>query len=483
MSVDPLSFLDQPTQEGQSSSDPLDFLSEKSTNPLRKTGRHLAQAAKGALNLNPIIAGYNLLTTSVNEGAHRSRERVSEQAKKDLQAIEEKRERGEDLTRLEKIHYDRTKQLSQRKNEKAAGIDTESLINRGVKASTGIDLEPEDLGETITNIGSSLVNPKNLVKNAKKIPQLFTKSGREALRVQAGWKSLDKAVKGNFPKEELLQFAKDKGLNPKETTLLLQSEGKTNLLGKIAKKTKGFEGAVEGLQKKLGANYESLKAKGSLMRLGQQGVTNLANDLKRFNADLGKTLIQGPDTTAARKAIKEGIKKIESGGATIEDLINTHKNLGQSINWNNVDPKGVLLNKSRGLFMNAIERANPRIAKELKYTDEAWKKYKKFSDILDKKQALFKVKGIDVPTSSLAFGTAALLLKANPLTAAKYLAAKEAVQRFSTALLTNPRLQGLGRKLTDATLSGSPEKQRKIMTAIQKILKTEDPELYEEMDF
>lgn len=483
MSVDPLAFLDDSPQEVASSNDPLSFLPEISKSPLRKPARHVAQAAKGALNLNPYVAAYNLLTTSVQEGAHKSRERVSEQARKDLQSMEEKKERGEELTRKERIHYNRTKQLAERKSEKAAGIDTESLINKAVKASTGVDLEPEDVGETVTNIAASLVNPRNIVKNAKNIPQLFTKTGREALRTKAGWTSLEKAVEGNFQKEELLQFAKDKGLTPKETTLLLQSEGKTNLLGKIAKKTKGFEGTVEGLQRKLGANYEALKTRGSLMRLGQQGVNNLANDLKRFNADLGKTLIQGPDTTAARKAIKEGIKKIESGGATIEDLINTHKNLGQSINWNNIDPKGVLLNKSRNIFMNAIERANPRIAKELKYTDEAWKKYKKFSDILDKKQATFKVKGIDVPTSSLAFGAAALLLKANPLTAAKYLVAKEAVQRFSTALLTNPRLQGLGKKLIDATLSGSPEKQRKIMVGIQKIIKKEDPELYEEMGF
>lgn len=139
----------------------------------RKTGRHAAQIGKGSLNLNPYVAGYNLLTTLEREGAYKSRERVTEQAKKDLERIEAKKAAGEPLTRLERIHYDKTKQLAERKNEKAAGIDTESLINAGVKATTGIDLAPEDTAEHVTNIVSSLVDPRNainILKNIKNIP-------------------------------------------------------------------------------------------------------------------------------------------------------------------------------------------------------------------------------------------------------------------------------------------------------------------------
>ena len=132
------SFLDEPGGQSDQGSDPLSFL-DQSTNPLRQPARHLAQAAKGALNLNPILASYNLATTLEREGAHRSRSRVSAQAVKDLQRMDEKLERGEPLTRLEKIHYDRTKQLAARKSEKAAAIDTESLINKAVKSGTGID--------------------------------------------------------------------------------------------------------------------------------------------------------------------------------------------------------------------------------------------------------------------------------------------------------------------------------------------------------
>lgn len=480
MSIDPLAFLDEGSSESAASNDPLAFLPEKSTHPLRKPARHTAQIAKGALNLLPPVAAYNLITTLGQEGAHRSRQRVSEQAARDLQAMDEKLARGEELSRLEKRQYDRTRQLAERKNVKAAGIDTESLINRAVKATTGIDLEPEDLGESISNIGAAILNPRTLIRKA---PQLLTKQGRQALKTAAGWKNLDRVAKGNAQKQELLQFAKDKGLTPKEATLLLHSEGKAEKLGKIAKKTKGFERTVEGLKQKLGANYLGLESRGALMRLGSQGVSDLSNDLRRFSSKLRKTLVEGPDTAAARKAIEAGIKKLEKSGTTVEELIKTRQNLGQSINWKSVDPKGALLNEGRELFMKAIEKANPRIAKELRYTDNAYKRYTKFRDILDKKQATFKIKGIDVPTNDIVFAGALKLIGSSTPTALKALAVKEAVQRFSTALLTYPGLQGLHKKLIDASVKGSPEQQRKIMVAIQKIIKKEDPELYEELDF
>ena len=58
---------------------------------------------------------------------------------------------------------------------------------------------------------------------------------------------------------------------------------------------------------------------------------------------------------------------------------------------------------------------------------------------------------------------------------------KEGVQRFSTAMLTNPKLQGIHKKLVQATLHGDTEQQRKLMVAAQKILKKDDPELYNEL--
>ena len=119
MSVDPLAFLDQPESSSEAPSDPLDFLEQKSTNPLRKPARLAAQYAKGTLNRNPYIASYNLATTLIPAGAHRSRKRVSSIAQKELQAMDEKLARGEQLSRKERMLYDRTKQWAERKSKRA----------------------------------------------------------------------------------------------------------------------------------------------------------------------------------------------------------------------------------------------------------------------------------------------------------------------------------------------------------------------------
>ena len=489
MSVDPLAFLDEPSAETESTSDPLSFL-DQSTSPLRKPARYAAQAGKGALNLIPGVAAYNLATTLVREGAHRSRTRVSAQAQKDLQRMNDKVARGEPLTRLEKIHYDRTKQLAERKSEKAADISTEGLINKAVKASTGIDLEPEDLGEEITNIGASLISPSKAIRNVQKIPKLFSAEGRAALsaeraaaKTKAGWDSLTKATKGSPEKQGIVNWAQQNGLTPREATILLQSEKKVGLLGRASKKTKQFQRDVEGLKEKLGSKYEELK------QIGRQGgylsskqVMPLIDDLNALRDNIGKTLIEGPDTKAALKSIEEAIFKLEHEGATLEHLIASRQNVGQQVNWNAVDPKGAMLGKAKDAFMKSIEKINPNVAKELRATDKAYAQYKKFENILDKKQAFVNVKGIPVPTGNIAFGLGLKLITGmNPATAAKYALIKEGVQRFSTAMLTNPKLQGIHKKLVQATLHGDTEQQRKLMVAAQKILKKDDPELYNEL--
>jgi hypothetical protein len=198
MSVDPLAFLDEPAGEtSQPSADPLDFLEEYSKSPLRKPARVAAQYGKGALNRNPYVAAYNVATTLVREGAYRSRERVTGQAQKDLAAMDEKLAKGEELTRKERIFYDRTKALAERQNEKAIGIDTDSLINRAVKATTGIDLEPEDTLEHIAGIAGAITNPKKVAESIRNVPKLFQRG--EVKKLPSGL-TQPKAVEAKMPR-------------------------------------------------------------------------------------------------------------------------------------------------------------------------------------------------------------------------------------------------------------------------------------------
>ncbi len=493
MSVDPLSFLDSPPEDAAADNDPLSFLPEYSKSPLRKPARHAVQAAKGALNLNPYVALYNLATILEREGAHKSRVRVSEQAKKDLQAIDEKLARGEKLSRQERNLYGRTKEWAERKNVKTAGIDTESLINKGVKAATGIDLEPEDLGEEITNIASSLISPKGALNAVKKVPQLLTKTGRAALsaeyaaaKAKAGWNALSKASKGNPEKEGIVNWAQQQGLTPREATLLLQSEKKIATVGKVSKNTKQFQKDVEGLKTKLGSKYDELRDIGrSGGYLGSSQTLPLLDKLEKIRGEINLTHVIGPESAAAEKAISEAIRDIESNGSTIEKLIATRQNLGQGINWKKVGIKEGLKSRMKEAISQTIDSANPSVGKQLREVDKYYKQYKKFKDVLDKKKAYININGVPIASENVVFnsvlGAGSLFLHTSPMTAAKTYLIKEGVQRFATALLTNPKLQGIHKQLMQAILRGDKERQRKLMVTAQKILKKEDPELYNEL--
>jgi len=66
---------------------------------------------------------------------------------------------------------------------------------------------------------------------------------------------------------------------------------------------------------------------------------------------------------------------------------------------------------------------------------------------------------------------------------AKTVALKEAIQRLSTQLITNPKLQGLHRQMIHASLSGAKDKQKALILTMKRILKEDDPELYSDLDF
>ncbi len=475
MSADPLSFL---TDSG-SDQDPLSFLSSKKekskTSPgIRKTGRLAAQYGIGLAETAALP--YEL---SVAPLASKKAQQVPyrEELFADIERLQVQKASGdwsnEDEALLNHLKEQAQDTSKSDKFVKTADIGVGKLAEKAGKVA-GIDLEPEDMGESLARFGGNLISPKNAGNVVKKGASLLTKEGRLAHK----WGALAKSSKGNPEKEGLLNFARTKSLSPEAATLLLQSKGKVDVLGKISKKTKKFKGAVKELNEKLGANYEELK------KIGRQGgylgieeSDKLSSDLTKILDNMGKTFVEGPDTKAARTAIQEALYKIENKGGTVEDLINSRANLSQGINWKNIDPKGEMLNRARNAFMVAIDRRSPKIAEDLKKTDTAWRKYKNFEKILDKKQVKATFHGVEIPNFAgavafaYAFGTAA---------AVKGLVAKELIQRLATKLIADPKYQGLHKRLINSLLMGSTKNQKEILTTIRKILKEDDPELYKE---
>lgn len=367
-------------------------------------------------------------------------------------------------------------------------ISPSSLIKKGSKELFDYDLEPGGIEEHAAEITGNILSPKNILKGTKKLidiaPQLATKEGRKALKIDRQWNYLKKASKGNSQKEEILDFAKRQNLTPEEATLLLQSEGKIANLEKVAKKTKRFKNIVGGLKDKLQNSYEELKGLGRRGGyVNEKEASALQKDLGIVLEDINRTYVEGPDTKSARELIEKTVENLNNKIGTVEDLINSRRNLRQGVNWRNLDEGDAIRKRAEQAFTRAIEKKNPNVAERLKETDAAWKKYKIFEKLLEKKPNVYHFHGIPVTgiVGNLAFATVGLLSGGIP-GVIKTIAVKELVQRLSTRLLTDPAFQGIGKRILQSIKSGSQKYQKGALTAFLKILEKEDPEEYKEFN-
>lgn len=482
MSTDPLDFLDSDSSD---SSDPLSFLGQEKTSKFKKSARLAAQYAIG--NAERLAAPYDIAVSPLSS---KKAQQVPyrENLFSDIERLQEQKQMGKWDKQDQELYDSLIEQVKDpekaEKFIKTTDISSAGLIEKGSK-KLGYDISPEGIEEHGARIAGNLLSPKNLYKGAKYGKSLLNKEARATIKEKSQWKSLERSTKGNSAKENILNFSRQHDLNPNETTLLLQSDAKIDFLEKLSKKSKKFKETALSLKNKLGKSYEDLK------RLGKEGghlnvqeADVLENDLYKILDDMNKTFIEGPDTKGARIAIEEAIHKIGNKGGTVEDLINSTQNLKQVVNWRKVDAKGAYLKRAEDAFYKAIESKNPEIAKRLKFTNDSYKKYKKFAKLLDKKQPIVSIQGLQLPDfmGNLAFGAALKFIGgASLIGSVKGVAIKEVVQRLSTKLLTDPKYQGIHKHIVRAVQEGATKKQKELLTVLKSMIKKDDPDLYDEI--
>ena len=362
-----------------------------------------------------------------------------------------------------------------------ADIRPSHLAKKGIKEFTGEDLEPRNAAEHIVEFAGNVIKPKSLIKG---VEYLASKELRQTIKLQKNWDRLSRAAAKSPEKQTLLNFAKQKELSPEATNLLFHSEGRAEYLATIGRKTKKFKGAVEELNKKLGKNYNELKA------LGEQGGHLNLQEADALMGDLGKVLEEmkgapyiGAEVSPVINSLEKSIENINNKTNSVKELIESRINLSSDINWRNFEKGDFYRNEARQAFFNAIERKNPAVAERLANTDRAWAKYEKFKDVLDAKIPTMNIKGVKAPVSlveALAFGVAPFI----PVLgkgAAVAVALKIAVQRLATQMAINPKYNKPLKHLQAAMLEGRPEKIKKDYMAIKAITKKEDPDIYEEI--
>lgn len=454
---------------------------------LEKTGRLGAQYGIGLLERAALP--YDLAVAPLASKSAQAGE-LRKHTFEDIERLLEQKQTGVWSPEDEELLQELTEQVKHPekmgKHVRTTDISSSGLVEKGAE-KLGYNLKPEGASEHIARFGGNILTPKNAVSLAKSLPkkaaQLATKEGRTELKLAKQWKNLQRSAKGDTLKEDVLSFAKEKNLTPEEATLLLQSKGDIDVLGKIAKKTKRFKGIAEGLKNKIQNSYKELKELGSKGgRVNLEEADKLTGKLGDVLTDIKKTFVEGPDTKSARDIIEKTIENIHNKSGTVEDLINSRRNLRQFKNWSSLHEGDAIRSKAENAFLEAIRDKNPEIARKLAQTDKAWAQYKKFSKLLEKPTNVIKWHGIPVNTAvgTMAFAGAGLLTGHLPA-AIKLYALKEGAQRLSTKLLTDPKFQGIHKRLLDSIKSGSQKQQRGVLTALEKILNKEDPELYEDL--
>lgn len=480
MTFDPLSFLDEPIAPA----DPLSFLEEKpKAGTLKKTGKLGAQYGIGVAER--LATPYEIAVAPLAS----KKAQLGEYRKglfEDIERLQEQKQTGVWDQQDEKLLQSLISQVKEPKKAepfvKTADIGVGSLIEKAAKPF-GIDLKPKGIEEEGTRLAGALIGPKTIAKGAQKVGKLATSAGREELRLlkqEKNWERLGRAAAKNPQKESLLNFSKEQGLTPEEATLLLQSQGKIDVLEKIGTKSKKFKETVQSLRQKLGSSYEELKAAGKDKGLlGPEIRSSMQGDFQKILNEIEETYVIGPDTQAAKNVLEKTQELLGSREGTIKDLINSRQEIRQGINWRNVDRGDHLRDEAVKAITKGIEAKDPAIAKTLKDTDKAWAQYSKYADMLDKKQPIMMIKGIPVPTGlgDLAFSAAATYLGGM-----KGLISKVAIKRLTTKFITEPKYQALHKNLVHALKTGATKKQSEIFTSLKKMLKKDDPELYAEFE-
>lgn len=450
---------------------------------LRKTGRLGAQYGIGVAER--VATPYEIAVAPIAS----KKAQLGEYRKgvfEDIERLQEQKQTGIWDEQDEKLLRSLIEQVKDTKKAepfvKTADIGVGSLIEKAAKPF-GIDLKPEGIEEEGARLAGALIGPKTIAKGAQKVGKLATSAGREELRLlkqEKNWERLGRAAAGNPQKESLLNFSKEQGLTPQEATLLMQSQGKIDVLEKIGRKSKKFKDTVQSLRQKLGSSYEEIKAAGKDKGLlGPEIRSSMQGDLQKILNEIEVTYVIGPDTQAAKNVLEKTQELLGSREGTILDLINSRQEIRQGINWRNVDRGDHLRDEAVKAITKGIETKDPAIAKKLKDTDKAWAQYSKYADMLDKKQPIIMIKGIPVPSgmgdlafSGIAYGVGGL----------KGLISKEAVRRLTTKFVTEPKYQALHKNLTHALKTGATKKQAEIFTSVKKMLKKDDPKLYEDFE-
>jgi len=242
--------------------------------------------------------------------------------------------------------------------------------------------------------------------------------------------------------KQLVEFARKMGMKEAEIAPLVQGEAKQKLLANIAKKTGKTERQLKTTREALSGAYDTL-------RRMPAAETVLATPQRNALVSKMESLLQDMPAKV-RGTIADDLRQFESSMMSGDDIIKFY----QDVNYN-VGPKTKQLTRLKEPLKEALSTINPELGRDFNLTN---KLYQRYSDISRK----LRPSMIDTFISKsepyrvligLTTGMNGILMEA---------LAEGAGRRLASAMLTNPRLQNISRKMVTSMNTGRINAMQKL---------------------
>lgn len=340
-------------------------------------------------------------------------------------------------------------------------------------------------GEGVTLPGGGLKSLFGLGASGVAGQSIRESEGSETLAtgIEIGGPILQSLTSGKlFPKtkegKELLSGGKKIGLTEKQLTPLLQSENKTAILSKFARKGTKSKKLFNSIKETLGETYSNLKklpqAQNKLPNAEQIGLRKNFNSIRN---ELSKTLAPSPDKEAALNYIENALETLRDTNISPEYLINFWQDINKSVRWNSIQGGKKALSQLKEPILSTLKKVSPEIAGDFEITNKLYSKYAQVAkklkpDLVDS----FINKGEIIASVPAALS----IISGNPF-ALMSLGTEAAVRLLGREMLLNPYFQNLSQKLVKNFNQGSVKGLTELVKQGKEYLERKYPE--EKWDF
>lgn len=273
--------------------------------------------------------------------------------------------------------------------------------------------------------------------------------------------SLKKILLSEGKHKPTIDEARKFGLSDEEITPLIQGGKKIRTVGKLGKGEKTDE-AMKATKEALSNAYQTITA--NPIAHNQQMTIPAA---QKFYSDIAKRWYNMPH--GVRDTVKQDTVDLIKGRQNIDRLINWW----QDINWN-LGPETKQLSLFKEPIKEAIESVSPEIAKDFESINKLFEKFHAASKILSpsiSNQVLPASKAAAIG-AAMATGNSSFLTKIFG-----YVGAKKVAEQ----MLTNPRYQQLGLKMSKAVAQNKIPIAVKIAHSMGDLVMKTDKQIGEEL--